>query len=456
MGALALAAMGACHTGQEEAPQRSHLTGKQLFEQPFPGTNGRSCASCHVPEDNFTLTPAHVARLLETNPDDPLFNAIDADDPTAETLTFEHLKKGLVRVWLTLPDTMDLIDDQGHVTTPQDRRLFVWRSVPSIADTAMSAPFQLDGRMATLEQQAQSAIIGHGEGGTVPVSELERIAAFQRGVFSSDRARIAAGHLASGADPESVPDVEDALSLSSAEQRGREVYAAACAACHGGATKQTLTNQEVHDALFPALRPDGTVLYEVPATMPPTPVLVAAPDNAFLNIGSAFVTYLGQVDPESEIFTKTVRFPRYRYRFYTDGSRTEKVVDLPPEPPPFEGDDLSDFDPVFDADGNPVAGPNLVPQFFSADPGRAIVTGQPKDFEAFDVPTLRGIGRTAPYFHDNSAVELHKVVDFYSQFVLGRFASLSLPPVHPPEHEGPPESLTPEQKSDLIAFLRRL
>ncbi|MCP3097823.1 cytochrome-c peroxidase [Myxococcus sp. K15C18031901] len=448
--------LGACRTEKEEEPRRGDLTGKQLFEQPFPGTNGRSCATCHVPEDHFTLTPTHVARLLETSPDDPLFNAIDADDPTATTLTFEHLKKGLVRVWLPLPDTMDLIDDEGHVTTPPDRRLFVWRAVPSIADTAMSAPFQLDGRMATLEQQAQAALTSHSEGGTAPASELARIATFERDVFSSDRARTIAARLAQGADPTGLPDVEDGLSLSPAEQRGREVYAAACAACHGGATKQTLTKREVHDSLFPALRPDGTVQYEVPATTPPTPVLASTPGNGFMNIGSAFVTYLGQVDPESEIFTRTVHFPRYRYRFYTDGSRTQKVVDLPPKPPPFAGGDLSDFEPEIDADGNPIAGPNRVPQFFSSDPGRAIITGEPNDFEAFDVPTLRGIGRTAPYFHDNSAVELHKVVDFYSQFVLGRFASLDLPPVHPPEHEGPPESLTPDQKSDLIAFLRRL
>ncbi|MFY0539453.1 hypothetical protein [Nannocystis pusilla] len=86
-----------------------------------------------------------------------------------------------------------------------------------------------------------------------------------------------------------------------------------------------------------------------------------------------------------------------------------------------------------------------------------MITGRPGDFEAFDVPTLRGIARTAPYFHDNSAGELYAVVTFYSQFVLGRFAPLDLPHIHPPEHEGgQPESLTPEQKSDLIAFLNRL
>ncbi len=104
-------ALGACGTTDTDLGETD--PGEQLFQQAFPSTNGRSCASCHVPEDNFALTPAHVAKLLETNPSDPLFAAIDADDPTAATLTYEHLKKGLVRVWLTLPDNVDLIDAEG-------------------------------------------------------------------------------------------------------------------------------------------------------------------------------------------------------------------------------------------------------------------------------------------------------------------------------------------------------
>src|SRR6185503_15730968 len=163
----------------EQELQRSQLTGEQLFSRPFPGArNERSCATCHVPEDNFTLTPEHVLRLFELNPSDPLFSAIDADDPSAATLTFEHLKKGLIRVGLTLPDNLDWIDDEGNGTTPPERTLFVWRGVPSIVDSAMSAPFQLDGRVATLEEQAQGAITGHSQGGTVPQRELELIAAF--------------------------------------------------------------------------------------------------------------------------------------------------------------------------------------------------------------------------------------------------------------------------------------
>ena len=91
---------------------------------------------------------------------------------------------------------------------------------------------------------------------------------------------------------------------------------------------------------------------------------------------------------------------------------------------------------------------------WSTDPGRAAITGEPVDFEAFDVPQLRGIANTGPYFHDNSAETLRDAVDLYSRFILPFFAPLNLPATLPPENGGfLPESLTPEQKSDLLEFL---
>lgn len=450
LGAVALVTMSAC--GIE--PEPTEPTIEPLFAEAFPDTNGRSCTTCHVPEDNFTLTPEHVARLLETNPNDPLFAAIDADDPTAETLTFEHLEKGLVRVWITLPDNMDVIDEMGDVITPNDRRIFVWRGVPSIADVVLTAPYQLDGRVATLEQQAQGAISGHSEGGLVSDAELERIAAFERSVFSSDRSRKVADELASGVEFADVSDVEASMELTAQEQRGRELYEKTCAACHGGANKATIVDREIHDLAFPALKPDGTVLFEVPATDPPTPVLVDQPNNEFLNIGSAYEAFLGQLDPDAHSFTKDLSFPNYRYRFYTDSSRTEVVADLPPALPL---DDPFNMPP--DEDGNPVTGPNLGIQFFSTDPGRSMITGSPYDFEAFDVPTLRGISKTAPYFHNNSAETLVDVVEIYSDHLFAKFPSFTQPgekESDPDGDLGPPEAFTADQKRDLVAFLKVL
>lgn len=450
---IAVAGLSACSTRVGK--------GEKLFTEAFPDTNGRSCSTCHVPEDNFTLAPDHVEDLFASNPDDPLFAAIDADDPDAETLTFDHLRKGLVRVWLTLPENMDLVDAEGTVTTPEDRQIFVWRSVPSIADTAMTAPYQLDGRVATLEDQAQGAVTGHSEGGTVHESDLDKIAAFERSIFSSDRARAVSEYLADGGDPANAPDVEDELELTAAEERGREVYDAICVSCHGGANTATIVDREVHDKAFPALRADGTVFYEVPATDPPTPVLAAEPTNEFINIGSAvenFLVYLGATEHES--FTKDLSFPQYRFRFYADGSRTEVVAELPPALPfPTDPEKGNPFGPTLDDDGNPITGPNFTPQFFTTDPGRAAITGNPYDFEAFDIPTLRGIGGTSPYWHNNISETVEDVVELYSDHLLSKFPTLTLPgekETDPDGDIGPPEAMTADQKSDLVAYLKRL
>ena len=71
----------------------------------------------------------------------------------------------------------------------------------------------------------------------------------------------------------------------------------------------------------------------------------------------------------------------------------------------------------------------------SPDPGRALITGvtQAQDptlehVNAFKISPLRGIRRTAPYFHDNSAKTLEDVATHYTlffQIVTGGVISLT-------------------------------
>lgn len=49
------------------------------------------------------------------------------------------------------------------------------------------------------------------------------------------------------------------------------------------------------------------------------------------------------------------------------------------------------------------------------DDGGFAVTGRPEDRGAFKTPTLREVGRTAPYMHDGSMATLDEVVDFYDR-----------------------------------------
>jgi cytochrome c peroxidase len=434
-----------------------HRSGERLFDTAFAGTNGRACATCHVRAEHNALTPAHVSALLASNPSDPLFNRIDADDPLAAEPTYEHLKKGLVRVVITLHEKMDLIDFDGNVVTPSDRKIAVWRAVPSVENTALSAPYQYDGRRATLQQQAQGAVIDHSQGGQVASKDLDALAAFQQKQFTSERARWVANRIAHGVPVAKIKAPERHMDLTPAQARGHDVYDIACEACHGGATTLQVVNREVHDLAFLQLKPDGNVLYDT-TVQPPKPVLRPQPNNEFLNVGFGNISYLGQIfgDLFGPRFNASVALPQYRYRFYTDATRTVPVADLPPVPVTASG---SPFDLVaaVDENGAPIVGPNLLPQLFSTDPGRAAITGEPQDFEAFDVPQLRGIANTGPYFHDNSAETLRDVVDLYSRFILQFFGPLNLPLVNPPEENGIfPESLTPQQKLDLLEFLQVL
>lgn len=55
--------------------------------------------------------------------------------------------------------------------------------------------------------------------------------------------------------------------------------------------------------------------------------------------------------------------------------------------------------------------PSFVRRIDGEDPGRAAVTGDPRDQGAFRIPTLRNARDTAPYFHDGSAATLQEAVE---------------------------------------------
>ena len=141
--------------------------------------------------ENFQLTPAaaqaRFAQMTTTGVDDPLFRAIDANDfriNGAAAHDFTNLtENGLIRVTLPLPANVKLLDCGSTVPCPasalptSETVADVWRSVPSILDAKITGPdgagpvwprgpnprggYQLDGRIDTLQNQAQSALRNH-------------------------------------------------------------------------------------------------------------------------------------------------------------------------------------------------------------------------------------------------------------------------------------------------------
>ncbi len=421
--------------GEAESPLLGQaLAGKKFFDEALPNTNGRACATCHVEGEHTTLRPASVAARFAANPNDPLFNRLDADDPAAPALTFNHVKAGLIRVTLKLADNLDVVDAQGNVITNASRTIDVWRGVPSVENTAYTAPYQFDGRFTSLEQQAVAALNAHSEIVHDPPNGIVKlIAAYERSQFSSPAAALIGVSIALGKTP---PSVEPVFSPGSDEAKGQALFQKVCAPCHGGPTGNKIVNQEIHDQAFPVLNADGssTITFTSKGVAVPAAVRHDLPNKTSINLGISFGTYLAQIGVLPNLVG--VDFPQYRIRFYTDATRTQKVFDLPPPPP--------------------AIGPTIAPQAFSVDPGLAATTGDPADWEAFDVPQLRGIKHTAPYFHDNSAPDLMSALDVYSRFILPAVPQLDMPQFPPIAPDLPPESLTQEQKLQLIAYLNKL
>ena len=386
------------------------------------GGNGRSCADCHLPEDNLQLSPASAQarfNLLQArrkwNPraQDPLFLPIDADDfriNGEKAGDFSNLlENGLIRVTVPLPPNMRLIDPLTNAVSTETTA-DVWRMVPSVNDVRLTGAdganpawprgpnptggYQLDGRKATLQEQALGAFEAHAQIKKAPSARLlDDLAAFQNVLFSSPRARALSDAVRAGVTP--LPDVDPPLS--ELAQQGKVVFTRACAQCHGGpgqSTTQTPLTLRFHDISSQCPRPVDTV---VPARWTFTPCPPRLARNA----------------------------------------RTYEIT---------------------------LANGTIVRRT-SSDPGRALLTGfvggppPADDWNKLDVNGLRGIAKTAPYFHNNSADTLEQVIEHYIAFYK-RAQALAAPGVIPPFTTTDGVHLDrqplPEETAALVAYLKTL
>ncbi|HVQ14926.1 MAG TPA: hypothetical protein VMS40_15100, partial [Vicinamibacterales bacterium] len=225
--------------------------------------NGRACADCHMPADSFQLSPASVEARFQSlqwrrrwNPDadDPLFRPIDADDfrTSGDAATdFSNLRQnGLVRITLSLPPTIRLIDPVTNAVS-NETTVDVWRMVPTVNNVALTGPdastpvwprdpnptggYQLDARVTTLQEQASGALANHAQIPQAPQNLLDDLSSFQRTLFTNHRVRALADAVREGATALPDPDPR----LNELEQQGKAVFERACSQCHGGPGQST-------------------------------------------------------------------------------------------------------------------------------------------------------------------------------------------------------------------------
>lgn len=391
--------------------------------------NGRACADCHMASDNFQLSPATATarfdalqkcRTKKPNADDPLFRAIDADDfrtNGANASSFNNLKFGLIRITFDLHPNIKLIDPATNLPSAETFA-DVWRSVPSIKDVAITGAdlagrvgdnggaiigpnpnggYQLDGRVLTLEDQALGALRAHAQiQGDPNPRFLTDVAAFQRAVFTSTSVAFLADAIAAGTTPLPDPDPP----LDALEAGGKVTFQRICATCHGSNGHPSTSSSAI-----------GQRYHSIRSQCPRQPVPAQAPDGPD-NFGT---------------------------------------LALPPCPA-----NVSALSRVWEFT-NPANG--VKQRFTGEDIGRAFFTGRFVDARAFDVPSVRGASKTAPYFHNNSVSSIEELVEFYRVFFLAvrrTFAPGAFPPVISTDGVTFNRFLPVEEVPGLVAYLKKI
>ncbi len=389
------------------------------------GTNGRVCATCHVPTEGWTVGPVDVQfRFQATHGTEAIFRPVDgANSPLADVSTEAArrnaysllLNKAVIRVGLPVPPSAEFslvaVDDPYHYASARELSLFR-RPLPSTNLRFLSA-VMWDGRETVPGQsifedftkQASDATIGHAEATVGPTpDQLQQMVEFENSLTTAQSSDSAAGSLAAagggggpmplshqdfhigindtlGADPTGKPF--NPVVFTVFDQWGNGSHTAAQQSVARG---QTIFNSKqfgitgvggLNDKLGVS-RLQGTC-----TTCHNTPNVGNHSVSLPLNIGI------------SDAARRTPDLPLYTLRNKSTGATVQ-----------------------------------------TTDPGRALITGKWSDIGQFKGPILRGLASRAPYFHNGSARNLDDVIDFYNtRFNIG---------------------LSAQEHQDLVAFLRAL
>jgi len=402
--------------------------GNEFFQS--LGTNGRSCASCHQPQEGWTITPAGVRlRFLLSSGTDPIFRTNDgSNSPTADVSTIKAkraaysmlLTKGLIRIGMKIPANAEFeliaVDDPYNYASGSELSLFR-RPLP-VANLKFLSAVMWDGRETLsgqsihfdLADQANTATTGHAQGADLLDVQKESIVDFETALNTAQVYDWSAGWLnAAGAQggPANIAGQNfyigindlfgDSLTHVPFNPVVFNLYDA-WSGLSGNSTKRARGSVARGQALFnskPIAISGVSGINDEAAFGNPTVVngtCTTCHDSP--NAGNHSVVAplnIGLTDASR----RTPDMPLYTLRNKTTG----EIV-------------------------------------HTTDPGRALISGLWKHIGRFKGPILRALATRAPYFHNGFAADLNAVVDFYQQ----RFNI----------------AFTAQEKADLVAFLKTL
>jgi hypothetical protein len=408
------------------------------FDNPFfqdLGTNGRTCFSCHRPDQGWTVTPNRIReRFLSTGGLDPIFRNNDGSNcENADISTLNKrraafsllLNKGLIRIGIDMPASPEFViedvDDPYNCGTPTTKASLYRRPLPS-TNLGFLSTVMWDGRETVkgqaisddLATQANDATKGHAQGAPLALSQAKDIVQFELGLFTAQALDRGAGSLgARGAlgGPAALSTqpfcigINDPLNL-------LPVMPGACATSSGGLNPEVFS---IFKAWEDAASPDRRSIARGEALFNTRTFAI---DNVGGLNGGGNDPIKGSFNGTCTICHDTPNAGNHSISMplnigLTDAAR--RTADLPL----YTLRNKATQDTVM-----------------TTDIGRAMVTGLWNDIGKFKGPILRGLAARAPYFHNGSAATLEDAIDFYdTRFHIG---------------------LTELEKADLVAFLNAL
>jgi len=418
------------------------------------GTNGRSCATCHLQSDGMGLSAASAQAVFASRGlADPLFATVDgancanvtpADGAAGHSLL---LNNGLIRVGLQVPSpaefTIALVADpygcalQGSPLTASVYR----RPLPSTNLRFLSA-VMFDGRETVqplndgatdlanlrtdLTHQAMDATLGHAQASASPTpAQLSSIVDFELALFTAQRTDNAAGVLnaqgaSGGPDPLAslpyYPGINDPLG-------GNPTGAAFNSSSFTIFSPWASLNSSNPTAAARAAIARGEAIFD---THPLTITNVAGLNDALAE--PAISGFCTTCHDTPNIGNHSLPVP------LDIGTSHAVVYETAGEISAGLGQLSAPNLPVFQV--TCTTGPLAGKVWYTSDPGRALITGHCADMGRIKGPVLRGLAARSPYFHNGSAASLSEVVAFYNlRFQMG---------------------LSGQEMSDLVAFLRSL
>lgn len=460
-----------------------HIDTRSTFFQSL-GTNGRSCATCHVADQAFSVAPPKIReRFQASHGRDPLFAPVDgancanaeASDPAGHSLLLEH---GLIRITHLVPAnaqfTLTVVHDPygcALVLDPASGQLMVSeyrRPLPTTNLRFLSA-VMFDGRetvqplttpssfaanlQTDLLHQAQTAIAVHFQAEQAPTTaQLTDIIDFELGLSTAQIWDRAAGMLESGGaagGPRNLgnqlyyPGINDVLG---ADPTGSPFNSDAMSMFTAWASAGYSSDIE----------PQGNAIAVGSPAFDPLDRAAARRDiaagEALFNTFPITITGVRGLN-DNPALGKPAVFTGTCTTCHDAPNVGDHSLPLPLDigvghsiQPGFENDPnivggLAELDepnlPVFLVGGCPTpfsAGQPV--SFYTTDPGKGLITGLCSDLNRVKGPILRGLAARAPYFHNGAAASLLQAVNFYNQ----RFSM----------------NLTDEQKRQLVAFLDSL